>query len=327
MEDKKPDELRNIQRLDYERKKGGSGKTVGWFVRFQRGGKTIRRTFSDSKYGGKDKALEAAKKLRDEIEQHYADTPYVGYHTKKSNKNTSGVIGVYKDESITRRKSGKTYIYKLWTAHWVDKNGQHKYKRFSISRFGEAEALRLALKAREEATATILGDKKPVTSWGQPLLKLASVVDSAQNAQEKGRALEELAYRVFENIPGFSISGTNVKTETEEIDLIILNDSPNPRLKRESALLLVECKNWSGKCGKNEFVIFKEKIENRNSRCTLGFLISWNGFAETVTKEMLRGSRDQAIIVPIDGETIKKAIRDDNFAEAVIEAWYKAVML
>jgi hypothetical protein len=38
----------------------------------------------------------------------------------------------------------------------------------------------------------------------------------------------------------------------------------------------------------NELVLFHQKIENRSHRCTLGFLISWNGSAETVTEEMLR---------------------------------------
>ena len=39
-------------------------------------------------------------------------------------------------------------------------------------------------------------------------------------------------------------------------------------------------------------------LENRSHRCALGFLISWNGFTETVTKEKLRGSREQIMLVP-----------------------------
>jgi hypothetical protein len=83
-----------------------------------------------------------------------------------------------------------------------------------------------------------------------------------------------------------------IRTETEEIDISVVNDSAEPRLRGEGALILAECKNWTRKCGKNEFVVFHAKLENRSQRCTLGFLISWNGFKETVTKEMLRGSRD-----------------------------------
>jgi len=44
-------------------------------------------------------------------------------------------------------------------------------------------------------------------------------------------------------------------------------------------LILAECKNWTGKCGKNEFVLFHQKLENRSQRSTLGMLISWVGDA------------------------------------------------
>ena len=102
---------------------------------------------------------------------------------------------------------------------------------------------------------------------------------------------------------------------------------PEPRLRREGALILAECKNWTGKCGKNEFVVFLAKLENRSQRCTLGFLISWNGFKETVTKEMLRGSREQILVVPITGEDIRAAVRSGDYVKVLLECWDRAVNL
>ena len=101
----------------------------------------------------------------------------------------------------------------------------------------------------------------------------------------------------------------------------------DPRFRRESAIVLAECKNWSGKCGKDEFVIFKEKLENRSKRCTLGILVSWNGFTSTVTKEMLRGSREEYLIVPITGREIRAAVRDNNFPDVLAKCWSDAVHL
>jgi hypothetical protein len=92
-------------------------------------------------------------------------------------------------------------------------------------------------------------------------------------------------------------------------------------------LILAECKNWSSKCGKNEFVVFLAKLENRSQRCTLGFLISWNGFSSTVTKEMLRGSREQILVVPITGEDIRSAVRSGDFAKTLLQCWDRAVNL
>lgn len=74
-------------------------------------------------------------------------------------------------------------------------------------------------------------------------------------------------------------------------------------------------------------MIFREKLENRNQRCTLGFLVSWNGFAGTVSKEMLRGSREDLLVVPVSGEDIRSAVRAGDFAAALVSWWDRAVTL
>lgn len=206
-------------------------------------------------------------------------------------------------------------------------SGKRKNKAFGISKYGEAGALILALRAREEAIAKISGTERSSTAlWGKATLEdLVELVENAQTSHEKGQALEELACKLFETIPGFSINGFDQETETEEIDLVLLNNSDDPRFRRESAILIAECKNWSGKCGKNEFVVFKQKVENRSNRCSLGFLISWNGFTETITKEMLRGSREQPLVVLLDGKAIKQAVKSKNFFKVLTVAFDKAI--
>jgi Restriction endonuclease len=163
-----------------------------------------------------------------------------------------------------------------------------------------------------------------LSGWGSESLDgLIDAVETAISADDKGRTLEELCSRHFASVPGFTVTG-RIRTETEEIDISVLNDSADPRLRREGALILVECKNWSSECGKNEFVLFHRKLENRGRRCTLGFLISWNGFAGTVTKEMLRGSREELLVVPITGEDIRSAVRANDFAGVLLRCWDKA---
>lgn len=159
------------------------------------------------------------------------------------------------------------------------------------------------------------------------LQQLLEATNKAKASGEKGRTLEELVAGLFETIPGFTIDERRVKTETEEIDLYIVNGSNDPKLQREEAIVLAECKNWSAKCGKNEFVEFKSKMENRRTRCSLGFLISWNGFADTITKEMLRGSHERLLIVPIDGKQIHDAVKDQSFFNLIISEWNKATMV
>jgi len=93
----------------------------------------------------------------------------------------------------------------------------------------------------------------------------------------------------------------------------------------ESAILLAECKNWNSTGGKNEFVVFKENIANRSHRCSLGLLVSWNEFKSTVTTELLRGSREVKLVVPITGKEMRAAVRDGNFAHVLATCWDKAI--
>lgn len=331
MPKKKPiDELRNITRLDYFPQKAGAGATIGWWVRVMRGKERHSKFFSDGKYGGKEKALEEAKRCRDEIIKKHDSLLGKGYQSFMTVKNKSGIVGVNRGVKSKTKPNRKTYSYDVWNAGWIDPDsGKGKNRSFGINKHGEAGALRKAILAREEAIAYISGSKKISTSkWGQySIRELVAVVENSQSSNDKGRALEELIIRFFSGIPGLSINNIRVKTETEEIDIVLLNNSGDPRYRRESVFLLVECKNWSSKIGKNELVLFKEKIENRSSRCTLGFLISWNGFAETVTKEMLRGSREEVLVVPIGGEEIKRAIETSDFEKALTDSFDKAVSL
>jgi hypothetical protein len=149
------------------------------------------------------------------------------------------------------------------------------------------------------------------------------MVETAQTANEKGSSLEALAIGLFGSIPGFEINFHNIETETEEIDIVILNGSNDPRFKNESTYLLVECKNWTGKCGKDEFVLFRQKIENRGNRSKLGFLVSWNGFTSTIPKEMLRGSRDNPQVVLLSGQDIKEAVESGDFFKVLTTAFDK----
>lgn len=184
-----------------------------------------------------------------------------------------------------------------------------------------------AEQAADEVGQRIAEIAARLSGWGSETLDaLVDAVEKARSADDKGRTLEELSSRLFASVPGWVVTG-RVRTETEEIDISVLNDSAEPRLRREGALILAECKNWMGKCGKNEFVVFQAKLENRSQRCTLGFLISWNGFSDTVSKEMLRGSREEILIVPMTGENIRAGVRSGNFAKVLLQCWDKAVNL
>jgi hypothetical protein len=228
------------------------------------------------------------------------------------------------DVELSHYEDDGAYIHLSYTIHTDESELGEAFRRIKAVCDQVEEA---AEQASDEIGKRIADAAARLSGWGaESLDELVNAVETARNADERGRSLEELASRILETVSGFLVTG-RIRTATEEIDITVLNDSVDPRFRRESALILAECKNWSDKCGKNEFVLFKEKIENRSKRCTLGLLISWNGFKETVTKEMLRGSRDEVLVVPITGKDIRGAVRDRNFPEVLAACWNDAVHL
>ena len=231
---------------------------------------------------------------------------------------------VHSDVALTHYDDDGAYVMLTFRVDTAETNLKRAYDE--IRRIaGEVEET--ARHAADEVGQRIAEIAARLSGWGsEDLDALVNAVEVATTSDAKGRSLEELSSRLFSSVDGFTVTG-RVRTETEEIDITILNDSPDPRLRREGAVVLVECKNWSAKCGKNEFVLFKEKIENRSRRSTLGFLVSWNGFSHTITKEMLRGSREETLIVPVTGESIRAGVRDNNFTRVLLQCWDDATRI
>jgi ActR/RegA family two-component response regulator len=170
--------------------------------------------------------------------------------------------------------------------------------------------------------AVLLADRE------RNILGLYETVSTEEEAHLKGKALETFIGALFSSIEGFVEVGRNINTQTEEIDITFRNESHHPTWQKESSLILVECKNWlSKRVGKDEFVLFKEKIENRTGRCRLGFLICVEEFAKTVTKEMLRSSKGDLLIVPIDGEKLQQLVQSQNRNHLLLDFLTSATLI
>jgi hypothetical protein len=155
--------------------------------------------------------------------------------------------------------------------------------------------------------------------------ELVARVDAVESPADKGAALESLMEALFAHVPGFVVYDRDLRTATEELDLVILNDSADPIFSKDGAIILVECKNWATKSGRPELSLLEGKMRNRFNRCTLAFFISWSGFAETVQREMLRLSRDNYLIVCLVGNDVRRAALSDNFPEFLRQAALQAL--
>ena len=124
---------------------------AGWKVSLTRRGKFMYKSFADSKYGGKTKALKAAKAWREQILESSSDVDYVLWRReRRSRPNSSGIVGVGR---YTVRY--QTNRHPLWEAYWQDADGKRHSRRFFVSVHGEKGAKALACTTRRQAMAEL----------------------------------------------------------------------------------------------------------------------------------------------------------------------------
>jgi len=144
---------RNIIRIDHE-----ASRTHAWRVTLQRCNDIIAKTFSDSIHGGKRKALKTAVEYRDELLRHYSPFAHaIWVRTRLRRNNTSGIPGVARYEERTNRNTGRTREF--WLAFWVNEYGASRKRKFTVSRYGERHAKRLAIAERERQLHLVCATK------------------------------------------------------------------------------------------------------------------------------------------------------------------------
>ena len=121
------------------------GTNCAW-VRIKYDGKNFQQSFPFKKYGGKQKAIAAAKQVRDKQGRkiYGANWPYAKYSPRKiSPLNSSGEIGV----SFSEKDNS-------WVATWQEGQGARRRQKnayFSVNKYGADKAKRMAVKRRRDA--------------------------------------------------------------------------------------------------------------------------------------------------------------------------------
>ena len=144
---------RNITRIDNP---GGDDKRPvrGFEVRIYRRGQRFNQFFSDSAHGGKTKALEEARKVRDKMEKKLKPYTRRELAEKVTKRNTSGVRGVRLRTTIVT-KNGKTYKYEHVEASWSPEPGKVIKKSFSVEKMGKDAAWAAAVECRQKAISKL----------------------------------------------------------------------------------------------------------------------------------------------------------------------------
>jgi ActR/RegA family two-component response regulator len=144
----------------------------------------------------------------------------------------------------------------------------------------------------------------------------------------KGILLEELVRLLFRATPGFDRVETRVSNEIEEIDIVVENRSEDPIwVKDGSPYLLGECKNWSSKCGPQEYSSFHRKLTTKYGRATTGLFFAVGGFTEAFHAQRVadKTSAANALVVPVDAADLDRWITADDRVAVLNDLYKRAV--
>ncbi len=141
------------------------------------------------------------------------------------------------------------------------------------------------------------------------LEKLWHQIGTEEDANRKGKLLEDFMLLLFRSVPGFVPLEPRRRNDREELDLVIRNESDDPVWRKESAYILVECKNWSKPVGVVEYRQFLYKLERRHGRCRLGLFAAPRGFTAPFNRELHSERKEETMVVPLDGKAIESLVQ------------------
>lgn len=168
-----------------------SDSTHGWQVRVYRHGKTYSKLFSDRRHGGKEESFQQASAYRNELEEQVAALPEAAPRRRliRSNKNNvTGVIGV----SRTFKQDRRGVKHEVYAVSWNPVPGVARGTSFSIKKYGEDTAFKMACKLRWDKMTAIYGDRYTVPSPLE-LYRQKRAVDKRARRDEQATASPAVA--------------------------------------------------------------------------------------------------------------------------------------
>lgn len=150
----------------------------------------------------------------------------------------------------------------------------------------------------------------------------------ATTAAEKGASLEALLAFLLGQIADFSVVERNLRTETEELDIVVAQRATTGRCWAVigTPFILVEAKNWSNKVGQAEVSTLITKMRGKRGTVRISLLVARNGFSEDAMKQELRFASDDKTIVLIGPDEISEWIAASDGDEA-LESVVRRAML
>lgn len=151
---------------------------------------------------------------------------------------------------------------------------------------------------------------------------LASYADAKneEDTYKKGVMFENFVTILFRNM-GYKAIMKRVKDQSfNEVDLIVRNDINDSFLSDFGQYILIECKNKPNEnISKNDYILFKSKLENTGGLSNIGFLFTTSKMARTAYIEAARDSHGPRKIFFVDDQGIYELLNADDMKEKLKE--------
>jgi hypothetical protein len=150
---------------------------------------------------------------------------------------------------------------------------------------------------------------------------------AAVGSQQRGDRFEDVLALLFSQVSYFRVYDINFENATEEIDLVVQNLRIPERSLPLTPIVCVSGKNVSDSVGVSALATLEKKMANRHGQCELGFLCASGKIANTIDLDILRLSRTDKIIVPLDGQAISELFEDPEDLDDNLEEHVRRAML
>lgn len=150
------------------------------------------------------------------------------------------------------------------------------------------------------------------------LLSYYAELKNEENIYKKGEKFENFVAILFRSI-GFKEIMKRVRDKSlNETDLIIRNDINDSFLQKFGKYILVECKNKPGeKTDKNDYILFRAKLEATTCMSELGFLFTTSSVTRNTYIEAVRDSKENKKIIIIDNVVMHQLLNSDDLREGL----------
>jgi len=212
------------------------------------------------------------------------------------------------------------HILNVLSHEYIENNKKIDYSKLVFPEFNEFE-----IAAKNISLGS--SQKKIINKEDSFFLQLKPHWDNFSNAKsnnEKGKALENLISVLFGNLKGLKIVKRNVKRRSQEIDILVSNESKDPLLCKLSSPFPIECKNWNSPVNAEKMRWFIEKVKELNSN--VGVFVAWNGITGNngARDEIFTAQKDGITIVVMDKDNIKNIFCEQDLLIIFKECYYKA---